>query len=54
LYRDLKPSNVLFDVKTKNIQLIDWSIADFYIPNQEMTTNVCSRPYKSPELLLEI
>lgn len=52
LNRDLRPSNILFDPNNKKLEIIDWSIADFYDPTGEMNTNVCSRPYKSPELLL--
>lgn len=41
--------------KTINTQLrlIDWGLADFYHPGTEYPPRVGSRPYKSPELLVE-
>ena len=32
MHRDLKPQNVLVDVNTNDVYIIDWGLADFYIP----------------------
>ena len=34
MHRDVKPHNILFDYEgTKDFRLIDWGLADFYVPN---------------------
>ncbi len=52
MHRDVKPSNIIFDEKTKKIKLIDWGLSEFYLEGQEYHTRVSSRPYKGPELLI--
>lgn len=32
--------------------MIDWGLSEFFIPNKDLNTRVSSRPYKSPELLI--
>ena len=32
MHRDLKPQNVLVDVKTNDVYIIDWGLADFLHP----------------------
>ena len=34
--------------------LIDWGLAEFYIPGKEFNVRVASRYYKSPELLISL
>ena len=61
MHRDLKPQNVLVDVKTNDVYIIDWGLADFYIPghcpllpsriDKKFTVRVSTRNYKGPELL---
>jgi casein kinase II subunit alpha len=53
MHRDVKPSNVIIDPVTKFIKLIDWGLSEFYLPNTPFHTRVSSRPFKSPELLLD-
>ena len=43
----------MYDSKSKRLRLIDWGLAEFYIPNQTYNVRVASRFYKSPELLIE-
>ena len=34
------------------LKIIDWGLADYYLPNKEYNLKVASRYYKGPELLL--
>ena len=34
------------------MHLIDWGLADFYLPDKRLSSKVASRYYKAPELLL--
>ena len=53
IHRDIKPHNIIIDPKTKELRVIDWGLAEFYIPNQEYNVRVASRYYKGPELLVD-
>jgi casein kinase II subunit alpha len=33
MHRDIKPQNIMFDYDTKQLRVIDWGLADFYVPN---------------------
>lgn len=52
MHRDIKPQNILIDYKTKDVFIIDWGLADFYLPNTKFNYRVSTRSYKSPELLI--
>jgi casein kinase II subunit alpha len=52
MHRDIKPMNIIVNVETKGLKLIDWGLSEFYLPDKELNTRVSSRPYKSPELLV--
>ena len=52
MHRDIKPQNVLIDHITKDVFIIDWGLADFYLPNSKFNCRVSTRSYKSPELLI--
>lgn len=52
MHRDIKPMNVIVDTITKELRIIDWGLSEYYINGKEYNTRVSSRPYKSPELLL--
>jgi casein kinase II subunit alpha len=51
MHRDVKPHNVMIDHKRRELRLIDWGLAEYYIPGKEYHVRVASRPYKGPELL---
>ena len=34
------------------MKLIDWGLAEYYLPGKEYSNRVCSRNYKAPELIL--
>lgn len=53
MHRDIKPSNIIIDNATKQIKLIDWGLSDFFFPKKAFHTRVSSRPFKSPELLVD-
>jgi len=53
MHRDVKPLNIVIDNDTKRLSLIDWGLADFYIPGKEYNVRVASRYYKGPELLVD-
>ncbi|KAI3444893.1 hypothetical protein Pfo_001558 [Paulownia fortunei] len=53
LHRDLKPHNLLIDIKSKTVKLADFGFArTFDVPLPEYSTEVATLPYKAPELLL--
>lgn len=51
MHRDIKPQNVLIDQKKQILKIVDWGLADYYLPNKEYNVRVASRYYKGPELL---
>ena len=53
MHRDVKPLNIVINNDTKELRLIDWGLADFYIPDKEYNVRVASRYYKGPELLVD-
>ena len=52
MHRDVKPHNVMIDHSKKRLRLIDWGLAEFYVPGQSYNVRVASRYYKSPSLLV--
>ncbi|KAI9475472.1 MAG: casein kinase II catalytic subunit [Benjaminiella poitrasii] len=54
MHRDVKPHNVMIDHAQRKLRLIDWGLADFYLPRTEYNVRVASRCYKGPELLVDL
>ncbi|KAJ3452147.1 casein kinase ii subunit alpha [Anaeramoeba flamelloides] len=52
MHRDIKPHNVLYDPKSKEVKLVDWGLSEFYFPETAYNCNVASRFFKAPELLI--
>lgn len=52
MHRDVKPLNILCKNPRENLVLADWGLAEFYHPLQKYSTHVCTKYYKSPELLV--
>lgn len=52
MHRDVKPGNIMWDMKSKKAVLIDWGLAEFYKPGSEYHCRVSTKHYKGPELLL--
>mmetsp|Transcript_11504 Transcript_11504/g.17316 ORF Transcript_11504/g.17316 Transcript_11504/m.17316 type:complete len:346 (-) Transcript_11504:77-1114(-) len=53
MHRDVKPLNIVINPAELRLSLIDWGLADFYIPDKEYNVRVASRYYKGPELLVD-
>lgn len=53
VHRDVKPHNIMIDLQTRKLRLIDWGLAEFYHPCQDYNVRVASRYFKGPELLLD-
>ena len=53
MHRDVKPLNIVIDHERRDLRLIDWGLADYYLPDQEYNVRVASRYYKGPELLVD-
>ena len=53
MHRDVKPLNIVINHEKKQLRLIDWGLADFYVPEKEYNVRVASRYYKGPELLVD-
>ena len=53
MHRDVKPHNIIIDHKNRELRLIDWGLAEFYLPEQEYNVRVASRYFKGPELLVD-
>ena len=52
-HRDIKPNNILID-NNLNIRIIDWGLAEFYIPDFLYNLWVSTWPFKCPEILLGV
>lgn len=50
-HRDVKPSNILVDEKTNNIQVCDFGSAKRLSPSEQNIAYICSRYYRAPELI---
>lgn len=34
MHRDIKPQNILIDQKKGIVKMVDWGLADYYLPNK--------------------
>ncbi|KAG9395917.1 Casein kinase II subunit alpha [Carpediemonas membranifera] len=53
MHRDVKPHNIMIDHKRRELRLIDFGLAEFYLPGMEYNVRVASRYFKGPELLVD-
>jgi len=53
IHRDVKPLNIVINHEMRDLRLIDWGLADYYVPDAEYNVRVASRYYKGPELLVD-
>ena len=52
MHRDVKPGNLLISPSGDSLRLIDWGLADLYVPENYYSVRVSTLRYKAPELLL--
>ncbi|KAH0795578.1 CMGC family protein kinase [Histomonas meleagridis] len=52
MHRDIKPDNVLINHTQRELAIIDWGLAELYIPKRQYSPGVGTLRYKAPELLL--
>ena len=53
MHRDIKSTNIAINRETKELNIFDWGLSDFYIKDYKYTLTIGSRYYKAPELLME-
>ena len=53
MHRDIKSTNIAINNETKDLNIFDWGLSDFYIKDYKYTLTIGSRYYKAPELLME-
>ena len=53
MHRDIKSGNIVVNSLTKELNVIDWGLSEYYISNYKYNTRVGTRFYKAPELLLD-
>ena len=53
MHRDIKSGNIVVNSITKELNVIDWGLSEYYIDNYKYCTRVGTRFYKAPELLLD-
>ncbi|OAG31878.1 casein kinase II subunit alpha [Nematocida displodere] len=51
-HRDIKPQNLIINHPEKIIKIIDWGLAEFYLPLTRYSVGVASMHFKAPELLV--
>ena len=52
MHRDLKPGNMVINHGVRDLRIIDWGLAEFYIAEKSYGTHVGTRYFEAPELLL--
>ena len=53
MHRDIKLTNIAINKETKELNIYDWGLSDFYIKDYKYTLTIGSRYYKAPELFME-
>ena len=53
IHRDIKSTNIAINQETKELNIFDWGLSDFYVKDYKYTLTIGSRYYKAPELLME-
>ncbi|ELQ73857.1 Casein kinase II, alpha subunit [Trachipleistophora hominis] len=53
IHRDIKPHNMIICKDSRTLKIIDWGLAEFYLPGTAYNVKVASRFYKGPELLVD-
>jgi casein kinase II subunit alpha len=53
MHRDIKPDNLILSADRRALKVIDWGLADLYVPKRRYNVRVSTLRYKAPELLLK-
>ena len=53
MHRDIKSGNIVVNTLTKELNVIDWGLSEYYVENYKYNTRVGTRYFKAPELLLD-
>ena len=53
IHRDIKSGNIVVNSLTKELNVIDWGLSEYYVENYKYCTRVGTRYYKAPELLFD-
>ena len=53
MHRDIKLTNIAINKETRELNIYDWGLSDFYIKDYKYTLTIGSRIYKAPELFME-
>jgi casein kinase II subunit alpha len=53
MHRDIKLTNIAINTATRELNIYDWGLSDFYIKDYKYTLTIGSRIYKAPELFME-
>ena len=53
MHRDIKFTNIAINSESKELNIYDWGLSDFYIKDYKYTLTIGSRYYKAPELFME-
>jgi casein kinase II subunit alpha len=53
MHRDIKSGNIVVNSVTKEVNVIDWGLSEYYVEDYKYCTRVGTRYYKSPELLFD-
>jgi len=53
IHRDIKSTNIAINQETKELNIFDWGLSDFYIKDYKYTLTIGSRYYKAPELFMD-
>ncbi|KAI5190177.1 casein kinase II subunit alpha [Nematocida sp. AWRm77] len=51
-HRDIKPHNIIINHQARTLKIIDWGLAEFYLPKMAYSVGVASMHFKAPELLV--
>jgi casein kinase II subunit alpha len=52
IHRDVKPGNVIVDLNTFDVRLIDFGLAEFYFPGKAYNIRIATKPFKPAEILI--
>ncbi|KAH0791423.1 CMGC family protein kinase [Histomonas meleagridis] len=52
IHRDIKPANIGIDLKRRTLKILDWGLAEFYVPGKRINPHAGTRAYLSPEQMI--